>query len=73
MPTGEIDTEAVMALIQKLRQDVDKAEKVNLDNFNRHNKDIMQNKVDITDLKHTDERQQREIDELKNMLGLMSK
>lgn len=44
MPTGEIDTEAVMALIQKLRQDVDKAEKVNSDNFNRHNKDIMQNK-----------------------------
>lgn len=44
MPTGEIDTEAVMALIQKLRQDVDKAEKVNFDNFNRHNKDIMQNK-----------------------------
>lgn len=44
MPTGEIDTEAVMALIQKLRQDVDKAEKVNSDNFNRFNKDIMQNK-----------------------------
>ena len=41
MPTGEIDTEAVMALIQKLRSDVDKAEENNFDNFKRNNADIM--------------------------------
>ena len=44
MPTGEIDTEAVMALIQKLRQDVDKAEQNNFENFKRNNADILQNK-----------------------------
>lgn len=37
MPTGEIDTEAVMALIQKLRSDYDNSEKKNAETFKRNN------------------------------------
>lgn len=54
--SGEIDTAAVMALIQKLRADFDKSQTDNFNNFKRNNADIMQNKNDISDLKHTDER-----------------
>ena len=68
MPTGEIDTEAVMALIQKLRSDHDNSEKSNLENFKKFNSDIMLCKQDLTAQKHTDESQQREINELKNMV-----
>ena len=68
MPTGDIDTEAVMGLIQKLRSDHDNSVSQNSDNFKRHNSDIMSCKQDLTALKHTDESQQREINELKNMV-----
>ena len=47
MPSGEIDTEAVMHLIQKLRTDVDNHERKNSNNFASNNADIMQSKKDI--------------------------